>query len=403
MVGETSIEPSAAASVLLLSQPTSGGVARHVYDLATGLAARGWDVAVGCAGTPWLPERLSSAGVPVHVLPLVRPISPLSDTRAFLACRRLLRRLRPGLVHAHSSKAGIIGRAAARSLGLRALYTPHCMAFVGAGRGLRSRVYRFAERLAAPWCEVFVAVADAEVREIEVGGLAGRDRIRRIHNGIAQASVGPPSIYNAASEAPVAARQTPHPSQAVVFTVIGRADRQKAFDVFVKAALLARTNIPHARFIAVGGDYTRKGALDALRAQVARAGAKDIVSLLGEQPDPEVVLSCSDVLVLPSRWEAFPYALLEAGRHALPVIATRVGGVDELVEEGATGMLVPVDDPVALADAMVRMAGDPKGRARMGRAMAQRTASFTLDRMVDEMVNIYDWVLANRDGGRGHG
>lgn len=383
--------------VLLLAQPTSGGVARHVFDLATGLAVRGWDVVVGCPDTPWLAPSLADAGVLVHPVSFVRRIDPGGDLRTLGAIRHLLDELDPALVHAHSSKAGFLGRLAARRRrggtprtgrgAIPVLYTPHCFAFVGSGLGPRGRLYRWAERVAGPWTTMLIAVADDEAEQAVASRLVDRSRVRRVHNGLA------PRKESAAPEAPAVRPDAAGEDETVTFVTVGRADRQKAFDVFVEAALAARDGAPNARFVLVGGDYTRAGTLERLRELVRTSGAEQDVSFVGEHPDPEALLADGDVLVLPSRWEAFPYVLLEAGRHALPVIATPVGGVPEIVEQDSTGLLVQVDDVGGLAAAMVRLAGDPEARRRMGLSMKERTAAFTADRMVDETAAIYREVL----------
>lgn len=372
--------------VLLLAQPTSGGVARHVRDLAEGLAARDWVVRVGCPGEGPLAERLTEAGIGVESLPYVRSVSPRDDLAALAATRRLIARLAPAIVHCHSSKAGFLGRLAVRSLGDRnTVYTPHCLPFSVGGSTGSNRVYRLLEKLAAPWTGRFVAVADAEAAQIVAAGLAGPDRVRMVHNGIA--GPAPPSKDTSRK----LRSSWDANADAVVFATVGRADRQKAFDVFLSAALEADEYLGSgmARFVMVGGDYTTTGALDAFRMRVAEAGATDRVHVLGERDDVEAILDASDVLVMPSRWEAFPYVMLEAGVRGLPVVATPVGGVAEVVEDGVTGRLVAVDDASALAGAMRDLAVDSDARARMGGEMLKRARGFTLERMLDGIVAVY--------------
>jgi len=378
-------------SVLLLVQPTSGGVARHVGDLAEELVRRGWDVHVGCPAESRLARRLADAGATVHPVSFVRPVSPFGDARALLETRRLVRRLSCDIVHCHSSKAGFLGRFACRSLGMRrTIYTPHCLAFTGEPASPKGRFYRLVERIAGPWTGRWIAVSAAEAREIVDNRLGPEGRVRRVLNGIG----GFPRRDAASAAARRDALGLGADGGGCVFMTVGRADRQKAFDVFVEAAILAAGRAPSARFVLVGGDYTSEGELARLGRRVDEAGAGGAVSFAGEVDDVATVLSAADVLVLPSRWESMPYVLLEAGAMGLPVVATPVGGVPELVEEGVTGALVPVDDAVALAEAMVRLAADPAGRRAMGDAMAEKVRPLTVDAMAEGIVEIYGELLS---------
>jgi glycosyltransferase involved in cell wall biosynthesis len=377
-------------SVLLLVQPTSGGVARHVEDLAEELVRRGWQVHVGCPGESRLASRSAAAGATVHPVGFVRPVSLFGDARAFLETRRLIRRLGCDIVHCHSSKAGFIGRLACRTLGMkRTVYTPHCLAFVGDPTSLKGRFYRLAERLAGPWTGRWMAVSDAEARQIVDNGLGSKEGVRRVHNGIGDVT-RPDAAFAMKGRASFGLDPG---TGGCVFMTVGRADRQKAFDVFVDAAILAAPRAPEARFVLVGGDYTHAGELERLRRRADVTNAKGAVYFAGEVEGVTDMLSVADVLVLPSRWESLPYVLLEAGAMGLPVLATPVGGVPELVEEDVTGMLVPVDDAGALADAMVRLAADPSKRRTMGDAMAELVRPMTVDAMVQGVVEIYDEIL----------
>lgn len=376
-------------SVLLLAQPNSGGVARHVCDLAAGLAARERVVKVGCPPGGELARCLTDAQVAVEPIEYVRRLSPRQDWASFVATRRAVRRFAPAIVHCHSSKAGFVGRAAARSLGVGAtVYTPHCLA-MNAYSGMTGRVYAAAERLAGVWTGRFIAVADAEADQIVASGLGPRERVRRVYNGITAVAAPDPE-----RRATLRAAWGAERADSVVFAIVGRADRQKAFDVFIDAALAAGPAADLARFVVVGGDYTSEGALDTYRARIDEAGAQGRIHLVGDRGDVDDILAASDVLVMPSRWEAFPYVLLEAGARGLAVIATPVGGVPEVVADEQSGLLVPTDDAESLARAMVRLAHDHDLRARLGNSLADRVRPLTADAMVDETIAVYDELLA---------
>src|SRR5919202_4520310 len=167
--------------VLEVLQPQDGGVAAHVLQLATGLRRRGWDIEVATPRTSAILDARRDAGVTVHALPLVREPG-ISDVAAVRALRELDRRHRYGLVHAHSSKAGALVRAALRHR-RRLLYTPHCFAFAARFGGAQRAVYRAIEQAAIPRTGAIVAVCDWERREAErLWG--GRSVDRQIEYGV---------------------------------------------------------------------------------------------------------------------------------------------------------------------------------------------------------------------------
>jgi glycosyltransferase involved in cell wall biosynthesis len=157
------------------------------------------------------------------------------------------------------------------------------------------------------------------------------------------------------------------------------------------AATQVLPRFPDVALVLVG-----EGALRAaLEARVAHAGLRDRVHFLGQREDVPALLAAAKLFVLPSHEEGFPNALLEAMAHGLPVVATRVGGVPEAVVHGETGLLVPPQDPAALAEALGALLRDPDLAQKMGRAGRERAASqFTLDRMVRETEALYAELLA---------
>ena len=131
-----------------------------------------------------------------------------------------------------------------------------------------------------------------------------------------------------------------------------------------------------------------------IKRSIYSLGLSNRVFLLGERNDVPSILASSDVFVLPSNWEGLPYTVIEAMMAGLPVVATSVGGVPELVEDGVTGFLVPRSDPEALAEALQRLIDDPELRERMGKAGRQKAmCEFTLDRMLRETEKVYEEVL----------
>jgi len=318
-------------------------VAEHVRRLAAGLPEHGYE-----------PVVLDS-----RALPFRRDYRhPHRDLQALGA---LVRRLRGfDLVHAHAAKAGVLARLAA---GRRpVVYTPHCFPFAG-GSAARRRLGLVVERALAPLTARTICVCEDEAA---VARAAGLGRLTVVHNGCPACERVEPAVT----------------LDGLVVGAVTVLRRQKRIDVLLAAAPRI---IEAGATVVVVGDGPEAGAL--------RAGADPRVVFLPFRGPSARYLRALAVYVLPSDWEAFPIALLEAQACGVPQVATDVGGTREaLVPE--TGLLVPPGDPVALADAVITLLRDPERRAAMSAASRQRHAErFTVERMVAETAAVYDAAL----------
>jgi glycosyltransferase involved in cell wall biosynthesis len=355
-----------ATAVLEVLQPGDGGVAQHVLLLARGLRERGWDVEV--AGSPDNRTRpaLAEAGVPFHELPLVRGPGP-ADVPAARALRALDRGRRYAVVHGHSSKAGALVRATLSGARRRAVYTPHCFAFLADGYGPKL-VYQAIEQALVLRSAAVVAVCEWERREaLRLRGSASRVRV--IENGVDPCPTAEPdpALMSFKGNRPLAG-------------MVAALRRQKDPLTAVRAAaLLARDGRLPGR-LAIVGDGELRG--DAER-EIERLGVGSDVRVFPFGGDVAPYLSALDLFVLPSAWEALPLGVLEAMSCSLPVLATRVGGVPEAVRDGQTGWLVPPRD-------------QPRRRAlgEAGRALWERR--FSLRPMIERTEALYEEVWTSQ-------
>lgn len=171
----------------------------------------------------------------------------------------------------------------------------------------------------------------------------------------------------------------------VFFVAVGRLVYEKGHEFLVEAMSAAARKNPRA----VAGICGAGPLHDQLREQIQKLGLQEQVKLLGQWDAIPELLAASDVFVLPSRWEGLPMALLEGMMAGLPVIATRVEGVDEVVQPGIHGLLVPLESPAELAQAILQLLGLPQDRQRMGRAARERVlSSYTTDRMCEAYLQV---------------
>jgi glycosyltransferase involved in cell wall biosynthesis len=361
-------------------QPSDGGVAQQVRWLALGLHERGWHVEVAAPPSCAVLPALETAGVPVHPLRLDRSPGP-SDLRAVRGLRELARRRGYGIVHAHSSKAGALARI---SFGGRrpVVYTPHCFAFASHDFGPRARVgYRIVEQLLVPRAAAIVAVSEWEAMLARRSLKGTASRVVAIPNGVPQHETPPSAagdLVEFADGVPLA-----------LFASKLRAQKDPLALVRAAAILRDRGELPGR--VAVVGD----GELEeSVRREIAERGLEGEVRWFPFRGDPGPYLAAADVFVVPSRWESLPIAALEAMAAGLPVVASAVGGVPELVEDGVTGRLVAPGDEEELGAALAGLLADAGARERMG-AAAQRVvqARFRLDSMIDRTARLYERLL----------
>jgi glycosyltransferase involved in cell wall biosynthesis len=363
------------ARVALVCEPPDGGVAEHVAQLALGLRARGHEPLV--LGPPDFAPRARVADA-FQALPLARDYRhPHRDAAAVVSIVRALRAAGSELVHAHAAKAGVLARLAAAVVGAPAVYTPHCLPFVGEVSAARRRFGLLAERRLAPLTARLVCVCEDERRVALGARLLAPERLAVVYNGC------PPPDRGLVPDPALVALRAGGPLVGVVSVL----RRQKSIEVLLDAVPALRARVPDAR-VAVVGDGP-EGA--ALRARAASLG--EAVAFLGFAPPAARYLAALDVYVLPSAWEAFPIGVLEAQASGVPQVATDVGGTREAVVP-ETGVLVPPRDPAALATALADLLTDPDRRARMGQASRARHAErFTVARMLDETAAVYDAAL----------
>jgi glycosyltransferase involved in cell wall biosynthesis len=359
--------------LLVVTLPETGGAQRYVGTLASTLADH-FDVVVAASGRGPLQGVVEKAGARFVSLRYLRRDVGARDLPALAELVLLMRRLRPHIVHASSSKAGVLGRLAAwlTRVPIR-FFTVHGWAYT-AHPGVRSRLYELADRLVRPLTTLTICVSESE-RE---AGLAARtcdaERSVVIHTGIDAASY---AVARPAEGTPA-------------IVTVGRLRAPKDPVSLVRALSLLRGPF-RATFVGSGP------AEREVEEEVRRSGLTDSVVLAGERDDVPGLLASSAVFALSSRSEAFPVSILEAMAAGLPVVATRVGGVPELVIEGETGLLVRPADPSALAAALQCLLDEPELRARLGAAGRARVERhFALDTFLQSHLDLYRRALAAR-------
>jgi len=337
----------------LLVGLTRGGAERLLVEVLPHLPAQGIRPTV-LALKDWGPvgEDLKARGIEVDAL----GGKGKGDPRPVLRLVSRLRRQRPVVLHAHLARAVMAGWWAARSAGVPLVAHFHSLA--GGRPAWQDRLEGVAARRAGARVAVSAAVAADRAQRFQLPV----DAFQVIHNGIDTGRFA--ALPEPATDRPV-------------FGFLGRLPvREKGLDTLLAAAERLESSGAAWPAIEIAGGPPEAAA--ELRRQVARSGLENRVRVLGEVGDVMALLARWSALVMPSRSEGFGLALVEAMAAGRPVVACRTGGIPEVVDDGDTGILVPPEDPAALAEAMARLAADPAGLLRLG-ASARRVACRRFD------------------------
>ena len=339
-----------------------GGSQMHVLDLLRGFR-HAYELTLATGENGFLTEEAERLGVPVHVLPdLVHPLRPYHDAKAVAQAIGLIRKVRPDLVHCHTSKAGIVGRIAARMCGVPAVFTAHSWSFSEESSSIRKWISIPAERAAGRWTQKIIAVSESNKT------LALRNRVAR--------ETKITTVYNGIEDTPH--RSNPAAGLAARIVMVARFAEPKNQTELLEAVAGCR---PPFRLTFIGDGPTKP----AVEQAVDRLNLRDQVEFLGTRKDVDEKLAESSILALATRREGLPISVLEGMRAGLPVIATEVGGVRETVCHNTTGFLYREGDVESLRRNLDTLLQSPDLRTRLGAAGRRALrSSFYVSRDVTE-------------------
>ena len=325
-------------------------------------------------------------GVPnTHLPNLRRAVDPVRDVKTLRTLSRFLRTRRPQVVHTHMAKAGALGRIAAWRSGVSVVvHTFEGHVLDGYFSRPVSAGFVAAERSLARISHALIAVSPVVRDELLALGIGRPSQWRVIPVGL---DLG--ALLEADVDRVSARRALGLPEEGPIVGIVGRLAPVKDYATFFEAAARVVRDRPDVTF-AVAGD----GELRATLEERARRRMGDRCRFLGWVDDLPILYGALDVVVLTSRNEGTPFALIEAGAASLPVVATRVGGVPDVVEDGRTGRLCPPGDPTAVATAVLGLLGDPTQAHRIGAAARETVRQrFTVERLANDLADLYRELL----------
>jgi glycosyltransferase involved in cell wall biosynthesis len=353
-----------------------GGAERVVEALAIGHRRRGHDVSVATVlfneSKHPLVAALADADVPVHEIRL-SPRDYLGERRAI---RDLCRTLQPQIVHTHGYRTDVVDRGVAAQLRIPTVTTVHGPSMNG---GLKGAFYEWVQRTNYRRFEAVVAVS-AALRATTLADGVASERLHLIPNAF--------GAMRASLARPEARRRLGIDTNATVIGWVGRLIPIKGADIFLEA--LQRLPSPRPTVVMIG----HGAEAEALAQQAQQLGLQDVVRFYHDVTDADRLFSAFDAFVLSSRSEGTPLVLLEAMAARVPIIATSVGGVPEMTGSGEA-LLVPAEDPVALAHAITDVLQNPDtARQRTEQAAARLKTAFSFDEMLDRYEEVYRAIQA---------
>ena len=366
-----------------------GGAQENTVLTCRGLVERGHRVTLiagpetGPEGSLW--DEAKKSGCELIALEAMRrAVHPGKDWKALGELRRCFERISPEVVHTHSSKAGIVGRAAAVKAGVPVIiHTIHGMSFNRTQPVHQHLLYRWLERRVAKYTTRFITVADAMIEQAVTAGLAPRDRFTTVYSGMETEQFGPnPELRRRFRDEWGVAEDD------VVVGTIARLFDHKGYEEILAAMPAAVTREPRLRFVWIGDGANRTR----YEHQLARLGLRDHVHLVGLVHPREVASQINgfDIVLHASRWEGLPRALVQGLLTEVPAISFDNDGAPEVVHSGMTGYLVPLGSVNGLADAIVKLATDAPRRREMGmKGRAWCLDRFDWRRMVERVETLY--------------
>ncbi len=334
-------------------------------------------------------EEVRTHGVPLTILPdMLRQVSPLHDLKALIEMRRLMQRKRYTIVHTHSSKAGILGRLAARLAGVPVIvHTVHGWSFHDYMSPPARLVYVLLERWMASFSDALIAVTRQDIQKGVQYGIGKPGQYRLIHSAIPLDEFSPERFDGLSVR-----QELGIPAEAVVVGNVGRFSVQKNPLDWVRVASRVARERPKAWFLLVGDGPLRGQVEEMLRTE----GLSGRTVLTGLRRDIARVLSAMDIFLLTSLWEGLPRVLPQAMAMGIPVVANRADGTQEAIQDGETGYLCSPCDTATMARLCCELVIDPQKRKEMGQAGRHYAArEFDLTQMIVQITELYEELLSS--------
>lgn len=373
------IEQSRKRIAFAITKGNVGGAQKYLLDMAKSVSQKGFEpiVLMGEKGKE-LPSELEKENVPIfQINKLEKEIKPIKDFVSFLAIIKLLRKTKPDIIHLNSSKMGFLGSLAARIVGVpKIVFTAHGWAFNESRSFFSKLVFYFFHWLTIVFCHKVIAVSQKTAKDI--GWMFGtKKKLVVIYNGIEKSTT-----HNG-----LEARNLLKPDLSFNTWIgtIAELNKNKGLDLAIEAFSKISEDYPDTAYVIIGNGSEKEN----LKKLIKEKNLKERILLVGYKKEASKYLKAFDIFVLPSRTEAFPYVLLESGLAEVPIVASNVGGVSEIINN-KTGILTlpkPKEIYKSLDFALNNMEEADK-RAQKLKSIIEK--NFSTEKMVNETIKAYN-------------
>lgn len=336
-------------------------------------------------------QRLEQEGIEFILCPsLVRRTNIIKDLKTFLDIWRIIKKKSPEIVHTHSSKAGLLGRLAAKLARIPiVVHTPHGHVFFGYFGPLKTKIFIILERLVSRITDRIIALTNKEKEDYIKFRIANEDKFDVIYSGIELdkfKELSEDKKQNLVKEFGI-------PEKSLIIGTVGRLVPVKGHEFLIKAAKYIISKYPEAFFV-----FTGDGPLEQnLKRQALELGINNNIIFLGWRSDAARIISVYDIFALPSLNEGMGRVLAEAMALGKPIVASNVGGIPDLVTHGKNGFLVPVRNSEKLAKYIQILIKNKEQREKMGQVGKEMVKNFSKEKMVEKIANLYEELLTQKN------
>jgi len=384
----------------LITQAEMGGAQKYVLELSSTLQKKGYDTVVASEKNTLLRKKLTKNGVRfVELKNIQRSINPITDLKVFFEIYRLIKKEKPDIVHANSSKMGVLGAFAGAMAKLtfpeddprgaplgsssgrkkmRAVFTAHGWVFNEVLPFWKKTIYVFLSWLSALFQDDIICVSNFDKQAALKHGVGSEKKLHIINNGIDPVK----TIFLSKEEAK---EKLDLPKDKKIIGAIGNLYKNKGTKYLIKAAANILKERNDVFFLIIGDGLEKEN----LKKQIKELKMEDNIKIIKIETEAYKYLKAFDVFVLPSQKEGFPYTLLEAGLAEVPVITTNVGGIPDIMND-ENGILVISRDPEQIKNAILNLLKNEQKEKLIAKNLREEVLhNFTLQKMIERTEKIY--------------
>lgn len=371
----------------IITRLDKGGSAENTFLTITGLNQINYSVTLlsGPVAPPDQERRrqVEEYGIQYIYIPkLVRNIHFINDLKTLITIYNFLRREKFDIVHTHTSKAGLLGRLAAKIAGVPIIiHTPHGHVFFGYFGRLKTNIFILLEKLASRMTDIIITLTNSEKEDYLKYRIAPEHKFTVIYSGVDLNRF----MQRASEEAQNFKIELGIPEKSSIVGTVGRLVPVKGLEFLIKAAKLVIQKFPDTFFILAGDGHLGQN----LKKQASELGIEKNIIFLGWRDDVARIISTYDIFVLPSLNEGMGRVLVEAMALGKPIVASGIGGIPDLVTHGRNGFLVPPKNPEQLANYIQILLENKEQREKMGQAGKKIAVNFSKEIMVERIAELY--------------